>query len=62
MNDLQCCGTDACIINSEGYCWCGQQWDGKKMCFPSAEVTARTTPGEVFDRSAETPPAPKRRG
>jgi len=22
------------MINADGYCWCGQQWDGEKMCFP----------------------------
>jgi hypothetical protein len=33
--DLRCCGTGTCIINSEGACWCGQRWDGEKMCFPN---------------------------
>ncbi len=32
--DPRCCGTGTCIINAEGYCWCGQRWDGEKMCFP----------------------------
>jgi hypothetical protein len=32
--DSRCCGTGTCIINSEGECWCGQRWDGEKMCFP----------------------------
>jgi hypothetical protein len=31
--DLRCCGTGTCIINSDGACWCGQRWDGEKMCF-----------------------------
>ena len=31
--DLRCCGTGTCLINAEGRCWCGQQWDGEKMCF-----------------------------
>jgi hypothetical protein len=31
--DLRCCGTGTCIINSEGECWCGQRWDGEKMSF-----------------------------
>lgn len=39
MNDERCCGTGTCIINAEGYCWCGQQWDGEKMCFPEQEIT-----------------------
>ncbi len=34
MEDPRCCGTGTCIINPEGYCWCGQRWDGEKMCFP----------------------------
>ncbi len=32
--DLRCCGTGTCLINEEGFCWCGQKWDGTKMCFP----------------------------
>lgn len=34
MEDPRCCGTGTCIINAEGLCWCGQQWDGTRMCFP----------------------------
>jgi len=22
------------MINAEGVCWCGQRWDGEKMCVP----------------------------
>jgi hypothetical protein len=40
-DDLRCCGTGTCLINAEGQCWCGQRWDGKKMCFPD-----KTTPVE----------------
>lgn len=37
--DPRCCGTGTCIINTEGVCWCGQVWDGGKMCMPrSLEV------------------------
>ena len=32
--DQRCCGTGTCIINSDGVCWCGQVWDGEKMCRP----------------------------
>jgi len=32
-DDPRCCGTGTCIINAEGLCWCGQRWDGEKMCF-----------------------------
>ena len=31
--DERCCGTGTCLINAEGVCWCGQRWDGEKMCF-----------------------------
>lgn len=34
MEDERCCGTGTCIINAEGLCWCGQQWNGHTMCFP----------------------------
>ena len=34
--DPRCCGTGTCIINEEGVCWCGQAWDGEKMCMPTA--------------------------
>ncbi len=37
--DTRCCGTGTCIINNEGLCWCGQVWDGEKMCMPKPEVT-----------------------
>ena len=29
--DPRCCGSGTCIIDAEGRCWCGQQWDGQKM-------------------------------
>ena len=32
--DPRCCGSGTCIIDAEGRCWCGQQWDGQKMCRP----------------------------
>jgi uncharacterized protein (TIGR03643 family) len=35
-NDERCCGTGTCIINDEGLCWCGQQWNGTMMCRPEA--------------------------
>ena len=36
-DDSRCCGTGTCIINPEGVCWCGQVWDGEKMCLPNLE-------------------------
>jgi hypothetical protein len=38
VDDLRCCGSDSCIINADGECWCGQCWDGEKMCFPVLET------------------------
>lgn len=33
-DDPRCCGSGHCIIDAQGRCWCGQQWDGQKMCHP----------------------------
>ena len=30
-DDPRCCGSGTCIIDTEGRCWCGQQWDGRSM-------------------------------
>jgi hypothetical protein len=30
--DPRCCGSGTCLIDADGRCWCGQQWDGHKMC------------------------------
>ena len=38
--DSRCCGSGTCIIDPDGRCWCGQQWDGDKMCFPAQEGAA----------------------
>jgi hypothetical protein len=32
--DPRCCGSGTCIIDPQGRCWCGQQWDGEKMATP----------------------------
>jgi hypothetical protein len=37
--DSRCCGTGTCIISADGVCWCGQQWDGEKMCFPKLDAS-----------------------
>jgi hypothetical protein len=41
MEDPRCCGTGTCIIDDDGQCWCGQRWDGERMCFvpPPAEAS-----------------------
>jgi hypothetical protein len=43
--DERCCGTGTCIIDAEGNCWCGQRWDGEKMCRPPME-TDQSAPSE----------------
>ncbi len=40
--DPRCCGSSMCIIDAEGRCWCGQRWDGEKMC--PAEPAQRAEP------------------
>lgn len=49
--DTRCCGTGTCLIDAEGRCWCGQQWDGDKMCFPSSdgEPSAQATNKPALD-------------
>jgi hypothetical protein len=41
--DPRCCGSGTCIIDAEGRCWCGQQWDGQKMCH--APLARTDSPG-----------------
>jgi hypothetical protein len=40
--DERCCGTGTCILNAQGLCWCGQQWDGLTMCNPALGNTDNT--------------------
>ena len=48
--DPRCCGSGTCIIDTEGRCWCGQQWDGHEMCHalrasvPAAVLANATVP------------------
>ena len=46
-SDPRCCGTGTCIINTEGICWCGQVWDGEKMCMPKLN-SGSTEPTREF--------------
>lgn len=45
MSDDRCCGSGTCIINAQGECWCGQKWDGEKMCNPCSAEDSRNTAG-----------------
>ena len=49
MEDERCCGTGTCIINPEGYCWCGQKWDGQKMSFPDPKKAEHAAPHDHCD-------------
>ena len=42
----RCCGTGTCIINADGECWCGQKWDGEKMCIPKLDEKSETKTNE----------------
>lgn len=42
--DPRCCGTGTCIIDPEGRCWCGQQWDGEKMAMPKLDTSTNERP------------------
>ena len=49
--DTRCCGSGTCIIDAEGRCWCGQQWDGEKMVAPTLPAcsTPRAQPAAQAD-------------
>lgn len=40
--DPRCCGSGTCIIDTEGRCWCGQQWNGERMCLPALSHPSET--------------------
>ena len=42
QEDERCCGAGTCIIDALGHCWCGQQWDGTKMCRPTSDGASIT--------------------
>ena len=48
--DERCCGTGTCLIDEQGRCWCGQQWDGTQMCRPPEQI-----PPQVDNNKAGTP-------
>ena len=54
-DDTRCCGTGTCIINSAGACWCGQRWDGEKMCFPGAVMQDRNASEKSVDEFVGDP-------
>jgi hypothetical protein len=52
--DTRCCGTGTCLINEEGQCWCGQQWDGEKMCF-AKQPLSQASQAKPDDEAAASP-------
>ena len=53
--DPRCCGSGTCIIDTEGRCWCGQQWDGDTLCLPDSGSPPDTVPAEPGHTSAGKP-------
>ncbi len=52
-DDPRCCGSGTCIIDPDGRCWCGQQWDGEKMAPPKLPAAdGREPPAIDPDRAA----------
>ena len=47
--DPRCCGSGTCIIDSEGRCWCGPQWDGEKLCLPGSGGASEATAPQPKD-------------
>ena len=43
-DDPRCCGSGTCIIDTEGRCWCGQQWNGSRMAAAPLAPCAAATP------------------
>ena len=57
--DPRCCGSGTCIINAEGRCWCGRQWDDETM---HQAPPALLTPAAIPDAESTTlrdPPLPR---
>ncbi|MFN5513058.1 MAG: hypothetical protein ACK49H_17555 [Burkholderiales bacterium] len=48
-DDPRCCGSGTCIIDNEGRCWCGQLWDGEKMCNPPLAQPTVSEPDPTGD-------------
>jgi hypothetical protein len=54
--DARCCGSGTCIIDADGRCWCGQQWDGEKMAAPPLQPcgTPRAQSTAIVDPDIES--------
>lgn len=49
QDDERCCGTGTCLIDAQGRCWCGQQWDGVAMCLPGKAGPAALKPLDLVE-------------
>lgn len=47
--DPRCCGSGTCLIDAEGRCWCGQQWDGDTLCHPALSSPLSPSPPPTTD-------------
>lgn len=56
QDDQRCCGTGIYIIDAGGRYWCGQHWDGEKMCFAQATRSADTESSMASDTHASSLP------
>ena len=52
QDDERCCGTGTCLIDAEGRCWCGQQWNGTQLCRPTHDTAPVNNTGQP---TASTP-------
>lgn len=46
QDDERCCGSGTCIINADGLCWCGQRWDGQRLCSPDDQPPPVEAPAQ----------------
>jgi hypothetical protein len=49
--DARCCGSGTCIIDTEGRCWCGQQWDGQRMSRPGRLISSQAQASSIADEA-----------
>ena len=54
VEDERCCGTGTCLINAEGVCWCGQQWNGQTMCRPGSAGESPLLQTQAAPKAADT--------
>ena len=57
VEDERCCGTGTCLINAEGLCWCGQQWDGQTMSRPGSTPASAPAQADPAPYPADPPQA-----